>query len=272
MLRIVYQMLLVVLCSALFGFSNNNFLIPHQLASGGVTGIAFIIHHLLQVNTGLIVLLINIPLFVLGIVYIGKRFILFTIISVVVLSYSLKVIPIHAVSDDLLLSSIIGGALNGIAIGLVIRTGGSTGGVDIISLILSQKRNMQVGFLGGVINLIIVGTSGFIFGWNITLYTVIAIYVSGRAVDMVYTTQNKLTLRIVSDKGDELIKALILLHSRGITVHDAEGAYEHKPKKVLTTVITRFELNETKHAIRKTDPHAFVNITQTLEVMGRFRK
>jgi uncharacterized membrane-anchored protein YitT (DUF2179 family) len=256
----------------LFGFAYNSFLIPHKLASGGVTGIAFLMHHLLNVNTGMIVLIINIPLFILGIKYLGKRFILFTIYSVVVLSLSLKLIPIHAISNDILLSSIIGGALYGIAVGLVIRTGGSTGGMDIVSLILSQKKNMQVGFLSACMNLLVVGASGLIFGWNITLYTVIAIYVAGRAVDMVYTTQNKLTLRIVTEKGDELTDALIRLHSRGITVHDAEGAYAHKPKKVLTTVITRFELNETKHAIKMTDPHAFVNITQTLEVMGRFRK
>ncbi|MEH7436610.1 YitT family protein [Neobacillus drentensis] len=189
MFRLIYQIILVGLCSMLFGFAYNTFLIPHKLASGGVTGIAFFIHHYLHINTGLIVLIINIPLLILGIKYLGKRFILYTIYSVVVLSY-----------------------------------------------------------------------------------TVIAIYVAGRAVDMVYTNQNKLTLRIVTEKGDELIDALIHLHSRGITVHNAEGAYAHKPKKVLTTVITRFELNETKHTIKITDPHAFVNISQTLEVMGRFRK
>jgi len=256
----------------LFGFAYNTFLIPHKLASGGVTGIAFMIHHFLHVNTGWIVFIINIPLFILGIKFLGKRFILYTIYSVAVLSFSLKVIPIQPITNDILLSSIIGGALYGIAVGLIIRTGGSTGGTDIISLILSQKKNTQVGFLSACMNLLVVGTSGFIFGWNITLYTIIAIYVAGRAVDMVYTTQNKLTLRIVTEKGDQLIEALIHLHQRGITVHNAEGAYSHKPKKVLITVITRFELSETKHAIKVIDPNAFVNISQTLEVMGQFRK
>ncbi|MCM3024405.1 YitT family protein [Heyndrickxia ginsengihumi] len=272
MFRLIYQIILVGLCSMLFGFAYNTFLIPHKLSSGGVTGIAFFIHHFLHVNTGLIVLMINIPLFILAVIFLGKRFVCFTIYSVVVLSFSLKVIPIHAISNDILLSSIIGGALYGIAVGLIIRIGGSTGGTDIVSLILSQKRNIQVGFLSACINLLVVGASGLIFGWNITLYTIIAIYVAGRAVDMVYTTQNKLTLRIVTEKGDELTEALIRLHSRGITVNSAEGAYTHNPKKVLTTVITRFELNETKHTIKMIDPHAFVNISQTLEVMGRFRK
>lgn len=270
--RFLFQIIGIGLCSILFGFAFNDFLIPHKLTSGGVTGIAFFIHHFLNVNTGWIVLIMNIPLAILGLKYLGKRFITLTIFSVIVLSFSMKFIPIHAISNDILLSSIIGGALYGIAVGLIIRMGGSTGGTDIVSLILSSKKNLQVGFLNICLNLLVVGFSGLIFGWNITLYTIIAIYVAGRAVDMVYTTQTKLTLSIVTDKYQELSDALIKLHARGITITDAEGAYTHKPKKVLTTVITKFELNETKHTIKTIDPQAFVNIMQTLEVMGRFRK
>ncbi|WML49021.1 YitT family protein [Neobacillus sp. PS3-34] len=272
MFRLIFHIITIGLCAFLFGLTVNSFFIPHKLASGGVTGIAFFIHHFLHINTGWIVLIINIPLFLLGLKYLGKRFILFTIYAVLVLSFSMKFIPIHAISNDILLSSIIGGALYGISVGTIIRIGGSTGGTDIISLILSQKRNLQVGFLNICMNLLVVGISGLVFGWNITLYTIIAIYVAGRAVDMVYTTQNKLTLTIVTEKYQELSDALIHLHARGITITNAEGAYTHKPKKVLTTVITKFELNETKHTIKMTDPQAFVNITQTLEVMGRFRK
>lgn len=272
LIRLIFQMIVIGLCSMLFGFAFNTFLIPHQLTSGGVTGIAFFIHHFLHMNTGWIILLINIPLFLLGLKYLGKKFILFTGYAVIVLSLSMKFIPIHPISDDILLSSIIGGALYGIAVGILIRLGGSTGGTDIISLTLSKKRNMQVGFLNTCMNLIVVGISGLIFGWNITLYTIIAIYVAGRAVDMVYTTQNKLTLTIVTDKYEELTDALIHLHARGVTVTDAEGAYTHKPKKVLTTVITKYELSETKHTIRKVDQKAFVNIMQTMEVMGHFRR
>ncbi len=272
MFRLFYQVIVIGLCAMLFGFSFNTFLIPHKLTSGGVTGIAFFIHHFIHVNTGWIVYFINIPLFILGLKNLGKRFILLTIYAVTVLSVSMKFIPIHAISPDILLSSIIGGAIYGLAVGVLIRFGGSTGGTDIISLIVAKKKNYQVGFLNTCMNLLVVILSGLIFDLNITLYTIIAIYVAGRAVDMVYTTHNKLTLTIVTEKYHELSDALIRLHSRGVTVTDAEGAYTHKPKKVLTTVITKFELNETKHTIKKIDSNAFVNITQTLEVMGRFRR
>src|SRR4051812_13276958 len=270
--RLLFQIIVIGLSAILFGFSFNSFLIPHKLTSGGVTGISFLIQHFTHINTGLIILAINIPLFFVGIKYLGKRFVLFTGYAVLVLSLSMRFIPIRAISPDILLSSIIGGALYGISVGLIIRQGGSTGGTDIISLTLAKKKNIQVGFLNTIMNLFVVGSSGLIFGWNITLYTIIAIYVAGRAVDMVYTTQNKLTLTIVTEKYEELSEALLRLHARGVTVTDAEAAYTHKPKKVLTTVITKFELNETKHTIRTVDQKAFVNITQTLEVMGHFRR
>ncbi len=272
MLRLFFQVTVIGLCAILYGFAFNTFLIPHQLTSGGVTGIAFFIHHFLHINTGSVVFLLNIPLFVLGYFYLGRKFVLLTIYGVTMMSLSMKFIPIHPISSDILLSSIIGGAIYGIAVGILIRMGGSTGGTDIISLTLAKRKNWHVGFLNTCMNLLVVGISGLIFGWNITLYTIIAIYVAGRAVDMVYTTQNKLTITIITDKYKELSDALIKLHERGVTISDAEGAYTHKPKKILTTVITKFELNETKHTIRTVDPHAFVNITQTLEVMGRFHQ
>jgi len=270
--RLLFQIIVIGLSAILFGFSFNSFLIPHKLTSGGVTGISFLIQHFTHINTGLIILAINIPLFFVGIKYLGKRFVLFTGYAVLVLSLSMRFIPIRAISPDILLSSIIGGALYGVSVGLIIRQGGSTGGTDIISLTMAKKKNIQVGFLNTIMNLFVVGSSGLIFGWNITLYTIIAIYVAGRAVDMVYTNQNKLTITIITDKYHELTDSLFKLHARGVTVTDVEGAYTHKQRKMLTTVITKFELNETKHTIKSVDPHAFVNIMQTMEVMGRFRK
>lgn len=131
---------------------------------------------------------------------------------------------------------------------------------------------MSVGNIITIVNLMIVGASAFIYGIDKTLYTVIAIYVSGRAVDMVHTNKNKLTVTIITENWEKLSQALINLHVRGVTITDAEGAYTQKKKKILTTVITRYELSETKEVIKSIDPHAFVNITQTLEVMGNFRK
>jgi len=270
--RTVIRVICLGLCACLFAFAFNVFLLPHHLLSGGVAGLAALIHHFISINTGIILFTINIPVFIIGLIYLGRRFVLFTIYTVTVLSVAMKYIPIIPISDDIFLSSVIGGALYGLAVGIIIRLGSSTGGTDIISLTVSKRTNMQVGFLNICMNILIVFSSGFVFGWDITLYTIIAIYVAGRAVDMVYTNQNKLTLTIVTDQAERLSEELLKLHPRGITISEAEGAYTHRPRKILTTVITKYELNETKHKIKEVDSNAFVNITQTLEVMGKFRR
>lgn len=272
MFSFIIRFIVIGICSILFGITFNSFLIPHHLLSGGVTGIAIIINHYIPINTGWIILFLNLPIFTLAFIYLGKKFAFSTIYAVAILSLTMRYFPVDAVSHDILLSSVFGGVIYGASIGLLIRFGGSTGGTDIICIILSKKKDIQVGYLNTWINMCIVGSSGLVFGWDKALYTIIAIYVSGRTIDMIYTNQHKLTLTIVTDKYEELCDALLHLHSRGITVSEAIGGFSHQPKQVLTTIITRYELAETKQTIKSIDPKAFVNITKTIEVMGRFRK
>jgi uncharacterized membrane-anchored protein YitT (DUF2179 family) len=264
--------IIITMSVILIGLVLNIFLIPHQILTGGLAGIAILLHKFVPINTGWIVFILNLPLFAWGYRHLGKRFIYWTIYGVILLSVSMRFIPVSAFHPDLLLSSVIGGALFGVGVGLVIRLGGSCGGVDIVALVLSKQKDMSVGNIFTIVNLGIVVASAYIYGIDKTLYTVIAIYVSGRTVDMVHTSKNKLTVTIITENWDKLSEALINLHVRGVTITEAEGAYTHTKKKILTTVITRYELTETKEAIKKIDPRAFVNITQTLEVMGNFRK
>lgn len=268
----IFQTVAITISTIIMAFALNDFLIPHKVLTGGVTGISIIIHQYIPLNTGFIILLINIPLFILGYFKLGKRFMFLTIYSIVLLSVVMKVIPIHAFSNDILASCIFGGVLFGFCVGANIRYGGSSGGLDIISVILSKKKDMSIGYLSTYMNLAVVVISALVFGTDKTLYTLFAIFASGRAVDIIYTNQVKLTVTIVTEKWKELSEALIYLHQRGITMTDAEGVYSHHPKKVLTTVITKFELQETKELIRKEDPSAFVHITRAIEVIGRFRK
>lgn len=272
MRRTAFQIAAITLFTAGMAFALNSFLIPHKVLTGGVAGISIIISHFVPISTGWIILGINLPLFVLGYFHLGRKFLVYTIYSVLLLSFLMKAFPVHAFSNDLLLSSIFGGVLFGSSVGGLIRFGGSAGGIDIISLILARKKDMPVGVLITWINLLVVLTSGLVFGADKTLYTLFAIFASGRAVDTIHTSHTKLAVTIVSEKWDELNEALLRLHQRGITMTDAEGGYTHTPKKVLTTVITKYELTETKDTIKKTDPGAFVHITKAIEVMGRFRR
>jgi len=268
----VVQTIAVTFFTVIMAYALNTFLIPHKVLTGGITGIAIIINNYLPINTGWIILTINLPLFILGYFSLGKKFMFLTVYSVILLSFSMKIIPIHAFSDDILLSSVFGGVLFGLSVGANIRVGASAGGVDIISLILAKKKEMSVGFIITCLNYGIVLVSALVFGVDKTLYTIFAIFASGKAVDSVHTNHTKLTVTIVTEKWKELSEALIQLHPRGITMTDAEGVFSHHPKKVLTTVITKYELSETKKTIRKNDPSAFVHITKAIEVMGKFRR
>ncbi len=272
MKRTTVQVLAITVSTILMAYSMNSFLIPHKVLTGGVSGFAIVINHYTHINTGWIILIINLPLFVLGYFYLGKRFMILTIYSVTLLSVSMRFIPVHPFSHDILSSCIFGGVLNGLCIGANIRFGGSGGGTDIISVILSKKKDLSVGYLNTYMNMFVVLTSAFVFGTDRTLFTLFAIFAAGRAVDVVHTSHTKLVVTIVTDKWQELNDALIHLHSRGVTMTDAEGVYSHHPKKVLTTVITKYELSETKETIRQQDPSAFVHITRAIEVVGRFRK
>lgn len=268
----IIQVLAISIFSSIMAFALNSFLIPHHVLTGGINGISIVVNHFIPINTGWIILMINIPLFILGYFHLGKKFMFLTVYPIVLLAVLMKFIPVHAISHDTLVSCILGGGLIGLSAGGMIRFGGSSGGTDIISVILSKKKDLSVGYLNTCMNMGVVLTSALIFGADKTLYTLFTIYTAGRAVDVIHTNHTKLTVTIVTERWKELSEALIHLHSRGITMADAEGVYSHHPKKVLTTVITKYELSETKETIRKKDPSAFVHITKAIEVMGRFRR
>ncbi|MED4532132.1 YitT family protein [Metabacillus fastidiosus] len=266
------RIFLVILGSLLVAFAYNFFLIPHHILSSGLSGIAIMLGIITPLNTGLLNLLLNLPLLILGILKLGKKFIFLTILSVITLSISLYIVPIKQISTEPLLSSLFGGVLTGVGAGLIFRAAGSSGGFDIVAMLLAKKRDFPLGTLITLMNAVVVIISGFVFTWDAALYTLVAIYATGKVIDTVHTKHIKLTLMIITNKGDELKQILLENLYRGITVMDGEGAYSGEKRKVLMTVITRYELTDVKNLISKTDPNAFVNITVTTEVIGSFHR
>lgn len=266
----MYRLPVIFLASVLIGFAYNDFLLPHKILSGGVTGIAMMLGIYLPVNTGLIIFMLNIPIFIMGYISLGRRFILYSIFSVAVTSITMQIIPVYPFVTDLLLASVFGGVLAGIAIGLIFKVGGSTGGLDIIGMIITKKRDLSLGNLFFTLNAIIIFFAGFLFGWNLALYTMISIFATSKVIDAIHTQHVKLTIMIISGKGEEIRDRLLANLYRGITIIDGEGAYSKEPRKVLISVITRYELPEVKAIVKEVDPKAFVNITETVEVMGFF--
>ncbi|WP_267379524.1 YitT family protein [Bacillus sp. GM_Baccil_2] len=268
----MYRLLGVIFGSVITALSFNLFLVPHEILSSGISGVAIIIGILTPFNIGVVNFLLNLPILIVGYVSLGKRFISYTIVSVITFSAALYAIPIHTVTSDVLLSSLFGGVVAGVGIGVVFNCNGSTGGFDIIGMLLSRKKDIQLGKFLIVLNTIIVVISGLFFNWDIALNSLLSIYVTGKVIDAIHTKHRKITLMIVTSHLEKMKETLLSSLVRGITLLNGEGAYSNEKKHVLMTVISLEELSGVKAIISEVDPQAFVNITESAEVLGLFRK
>lgn len=176
------------------------------------------------------------------------------------------------VADDILLNAVFGGVIGAIGVGWTLKWGASTGGLDIIALVLSRMKDRPVGTYFFTLNAVIILTAGYVYGWEKALYTLVTLYASTRVIDAIHTRHQKLTAMIVTSKGEALEKAIHAKLVRGITTIPATGAFSQEKKDVLMIVLTRYELFDLERIIKEVDPQAFTNIVQTTAVFGFFRK
>ncbi|WP_053363604.1 YitT family protein [Bacillus sp. FJAT-27251] len=262
----------VIIGSLITAAGFNLFLIPHEILSSGLSGVSMILGMLTPMDTGVANFLLNLPLLIVGYFKLGRKFILLTILAVTMISIGLYVIPVVEIAHEMVLSSIFGGAVAGLGIGLIFRCSGSSGGFDVIGMLIARKRDFPIGSMLTAMNGVIILISGFLFNWDAALYTMASIFVTGKVVDAVFTNHVKLTLTIVTEKGEEMRQHLLTNVYRGVTVMDGIGGFSNTKRHILMTVISRYELTEVKSLISEIDSEAFVNITETVEVMGVFHK
>lgn len=250
----------------------NLFLIPHHLLSGGVSGVAMLIGYFTPLNISILYFVLNIPILIAGWFQLGKHFVVLSVLSVLVTTVFLEIIPVSAVATDMLLSAVFGGILVGFGTGLSFRVGGSTGGFDIIGSIVTKYRDFPVGSVLVSLNAIVILAVTYLEDdWNLALASMVSIYLAGKMIDMLHISHIKVTVFIVTNQTEALLEKL-LKRPRGVTKIKTQGAFSHKEKDMLMTVTTKYELAELKHIITQTDPDAFVNIVETVAVMGQFRK
>ncbi|MCM3124897.1 YitT family protein [Mesobacillus sp. AQ2] len=272
------KIFIVVIGAFLNALSLNFFLIPANVYASGFTGIAQLVSSILgefapfNISTGILLLLLNIPVTILGWKKVGKSFTFYSFISVLLSSIFLEILPVKEVSGDILLNAVFGGVIAALGVGLTLKWGASTGGMDIIAMVLSRMNDRPVGTYFFTLNGIIIMTAGYIFGWENALYTLVALYVSTRVIDAIHTRHEKLTAMIVTKKSDELKKAIHDKLVRGITLLPAKGAFSGEQKEMLIIVVTRYELYDLEHIIKEVDPHAFTNIVETAGIFGFFRR
>lgn len=269
----VWHVCVIIFGSLLISLGYNFFLVAHRLLSGGVTSFALILSYLTEVNMLIFYLSINIPLLIVGWFLLGRRFIGYSILSVVATTLFLHYLPVVASARDPLIAAIYAGVLIGAGSGFCLKVGGSSGGFDILAAIISRFKGISIGNILTILNAFVVFASGYTSNdWNIALASAISLFISGRVLNFIHTEHEKVTVYIITSKPTEIIAELFKVHGRGITKLSYEGAYSSAQGVMLMTVVTRYELIEVKDAIKKIDSHSFVNITQTLEIIGNFHK
>jgi len=266
--------LLVVLAADFIGaVSVNNFLVPAHILAGGITGVSQIIHHYFaMLGIGTLYALLNLPLFILGYRYLGKRFVGLTAVAIVGFSIFTDIVHLHFTTvHDPLLIGLYGGILTGISSGIVIRVGGSMGGTDILSLVLFRLTGRSIGGTGFAINAFVVALSGLVFGVEAAMYTLVSIFAASRVVNALMNYQQRKTALIVTTRPTEISKEISARLGRGSTLLNASGTYTNASVGVLMCAMTSLELTELKILSVDLDPQVFITILDTTEVFGRFR-
>ncbi|SKB72818.1 Uncharacterized membrane-anchored protein YitT, contains DUF161 and DUF2179 domains [Acetoanaerobium noterae] len=271
------RILTLALGSLICAVGINGYLRPLGLLSGGATGIAIIMNHLTSFNIGLIVFAINIPLFVLAAFKLKREFVIYSMINMTMFSTLLGVtgeVYKYIGVDDIMLSAIVGGVLNGIGMGITFRGRGSQGGMDIIAALIRKKWDISLGNALMGANLVIIGWGGTIFGIKSFLYTIIVLFISYNFLDKVQTTfETKKSVMIISEHPKEIGDALMANMNRAITYLNGEGGYSHLEKQIIYTIINPREVSKLKKIVNDHDPKAFISVFETNEVRGyRFKE
>lgn len=270
--RVTVNLLMISIGAFVVAVSFNTLIIPYHLITGGVSGLAIILNYLIKTPVSLMILLLNVPIFWWGYQEINQRFLFYSLAGTVALSAMLPVTRglITVPQLDMVLAAIFGGVLNGVGLGLIFKFYGSTGGSDIIAVVLRKKKNLGLGEVTFYSNLIIIAISLMFFPIETGLYTIISMFVAGKVVDSVIIGLNtNKSVIIISEHATHIADQIINEMHRGVTFYAGHGAYLKMQKSVINCVISRFELARLKELVLSIDSNAFMYIFDASEVLGK---
>ena len=273
--RSIRDYLLILLGAFIQAVSLRLFLVPASLVSGGISGAAQLINYLSNGwPIGLMVILGNLPLFVIGWRYLGgPRFALRTILSIVAFALFTDLlglfIPPDGITQDLFLNAIFGGIILGIGLGIVYLGRGTSGGTDILGRILNRRLGISISLSYMLTDSLVVLLAGFVFGWERALYGLVMIYVSGVAADVASQGSSIIrTALIVTSKGQQVTDGIMEELERGVTLIPAKGGYTGDDKSLLYCAISASEVIRLKTVVKESDPDAFMVIGHATEALG----
>jgi uncharacterized membrane-anchored protein YitT (DUF2179 family) len=263
---------LIFIGSLIYVIGMKSILIPAGLLSGGVAGIAVLLYYLYPgVNFGLLYFILNIPMIIIGWIHVSRRFMIYTVIGIVTFSAMASMIQLPPPDiTDPILSALYSGIICGTGAGIILRSLGSAGGLDVLVVVLNKKYGLRPGTVYSLTNILIIGAGAFFHDFELSLYSIIFVYTSGRVIDAVLTGFNRRkSIMIISDKPEIIAKEILVREDRGVTFFNGTGAYSGRDKKVIFTIMSLTELPKMKELVFSIDPNAFMVINDTLEVLGK---
>ena len=270
-LTILWNLLLIFAGSVLCAIAIKGILVPKEFLAGGVTGLALLGHYVFpSLPIGFIYFLLNIPLFVIGWMFVGRRFFWYSLAGMIIFSavifWPFPVFPV----EDMILNALTAGIITGFGSGIILRSLGSAGGLDIFSIILFKRFSIRPGTTVMTFHAILLLIALFRLPLERVLYTLIYFFINAYVVNLVVIglSQRK-AIMIISPHWKEISRQIIEKLQRGVTMVQGEGGYSGQQLQILYSVITLTELSRFKEMVRKIDPNAFVVVTETLEVMGK---
>ncbi len=268
----------VVICVAavLMAVNIKSFVRTGGLYPGGVTGISILLQAIferflgVEVPFSVINLLLNAGPVYIGFRFIGKKFTLLSCLMIVINSFLTDIIPAQIITYDILLISIFGGIINGLAISMCLMVSATSGGTDFISIFLSEKKGVDAWNMILGVNIVILCIAGLLFGWDKALYSIIFQYASTQILHILYKRYQKQTFFIVTNKPKEICDVIYAVSNHGATILEGKGSYGHCERNVVYSVVSRDEVKKVVRAVRSVDENAFVNQMKTDELSGYF--
>ena len=271
-----FFLITIGIISAAFGL--RGFLLANGFIDGGATGISLLINEITGISLSILLILMNIPFFILGYRAIGKQFAFKTMLSIIGLALAVAYIPYPEVTHDKLLIAVFGGFFLGMGIGLSVRGGAVIDGTEVLAIALSRRSGLSIGDIILIVNIIIFSFAAYLLSVEIALYAILTYLAASKTVDFILEGIEEYTgVTIISVKADELREMISYQLSQGVTVYKGERGFgktgdKHTDMKIIYTVVTRLEINALKNAVRKIDPNAFMVMNSVKDTIGGMTK
>jgi uncharacterized membrane-anchored protein YitT (DUF2179 family) len=268
---IPWNLLLLTAGSAVFGIGIKAIAVPNGFITGGISGVGLLIYYAFGgLSPGQWFFLLNVPIFILGWIYVSRRFFFYSLYGMVALAAAIDLVRFQLPVHDPFLAMLAGGTLMGAGAGIILHSLGSGGGNDIIAIILHQKFSLRIGTFFFTFNLILFGLSLGVLELEPVLYSLAMSFVTAQVIDWILSMSNhRKMILVISDRSEEIARAVMDRLQRGATLIEGSGAYTGRRKRILLTVVHNYQLKRIEELVFGIDPDAFLITENTFNVLGK---